>query len=144
LHHLEVVHVLPKSWAQLVTCSSPFERGWILLRSVSNCYNKIWLTLNDPPNLVDLPPHNSLRIVGWPSSPSRFVHRFEDGKKCSFWALTPCASIRLAKTWSWTLGLDPRLCPLGGHDAWTCAWRTTYMFPRSWHYPWWEWNVPLC
>ncbi len=64
LHHLGVVHVLPKLWAQLVTCSSPFERGWTWLRSVLSCCNKTQLIPNVPPNLVGLPLHNSLEIIG--------------------------------------------------------------------------------
>ncbi len=118
LHHLGVVHVLPKSWAQLVTCPSPFERGWTQLRSVSSCCNKTRLIPSGPPNPVDLPPHNSLGIVGSPSSPFRFVYQFGGRRKCSSWASTPFVSIELAKSCLWTLGLDPKLCPLGGHDAW--------------------------
>ncbi len=53
----------PKTWAQLVTCPSPFERWWTQLWSVPSCCNKIRLTPNGPPNLVDPSPHNSLRIV---------------------------------------------------------------------------------
>jgi hypothetical protein len=67
-HHLGVVQ--PKLWAQLVTCPSPFEMGWLPLPNVPNCYNKTRPTPNGPPNLVDSPPHNSLGIVGSPSSPS--------------------------------------------------------------------------
>ncbi len=99
LHHSRVVLVLPKSWAQLVTCMSPFGMGWTWLRSVPNCCNKTWLTPNGPPNLVDPPPHNSLGIVGSPSSPFRFVHWFGDGMKCSFWVSTPFASTRPTKTY---------------------------------------------
>ncbi len=109
LHHPGVVLVLPKSWAQLVTCPSPFERGWTQLRSVPSYYNKIRPTPSGPPNLVDPLPHNSLGIFGSPSSPSWFVHRFGDGTKCSSWVPTPCASTRLAKTCLWTLGLYPTL-----------------------------------
>ncbi len=83
LHHLGVVLVLPKSWAQLVTCLSPFEMGWTQLQNVLSCCNKTRLTPNGPPNFVGLPPHNFLRIVGSPSWPSRFVHRFGGGTKCS-------------------------------------------------------------
>jgi hypothetical protein len=50
--------------AQLVTCMSPFEWGWNLLPNVLNCCCKIRLTLNGQPNFLDLPPHNSLGIVG--------------------------------------------------------------------------------
>ncbi len=99
LHHSRVVLVLPKSWAQLVTCQSPFGMGWTRLRSVPSCCNKTRLTPIDPPNLVDPPPHNSSRIVGSPSSPSRFVHRFGGGMKCSSWVPTPFASTRPAKTY---------------------------------------------
>ncbi len=144
LHHSGFVHVLPKSWAQLVTCLSPFERGWTQLWSVPSCCNKTRLTPNGPPNLVDPLPHNSLRIVGSPSSPFRFVHRFRDGRKCSSWTLTPCACTKLAKTCLWTLGLDPKLCPLGGHDAWKHVWRTTCLSLGSWPHPLWEWSVPSC
>jgi hypothetical protein len=82
------------------------------------CCNKIRPTPNGPPNLVDLLPHNSLRIVGSPSWPSRFVHWFGGGRKCSSWAPTPFSSKELAKTCLWTLGFDPRLCSLEDHDAW--------------------------
>ncbi len=125
LHHSGVVHVLPKSWAQLVICPSPFERGWTQSRNVLNCYNKTWLTPSGPPNFVDPPPHNSLRIVGLLSSPSRFAHQFGGRRKCLFWVLTPFSSTRLAKTYLWTLGLDSKLCPLEDHDAWKHVWRTT-------------------
>jgi len=109
LASLRVVHVLPKSWAQLVICRSPFERGWTQLRSVLNCCNKIWLTPSGPPNLVHPSPDNSLGIIGSLSSPSWFTHRFGGGRKCSSWASTPFTSIRLVKTCLWTLGLDPKL-----------------------------------
>ncbi len=99
LHHSRVVLVLPKSWAQLVICLSPFKMGWIRLRSVLSCCNKTRLTPNDPPNLVDPPPHNSSKIVGSPSWPFRFVHRFGDEMKCSSWVPTPFASTRPAKTY---------------------------------------------
>jgi hypothetical protein len=89
LHHPGVILVLSKSWAQLVTCPSPFGMGWTQLWSVSSCCNKTRLTPNGPPNLVGPPPHNSLGIVGSPSSPSRFVHRFGDRTKCSSWVPTP-------------------------------------------------------
>jgi hypothetical protein len=114
-HHLEVAQ--PKSWAQLVTCPSPFKRGWPPLPNAPNCCNKTRPIPNGPPNLIYPPPHNSLGIVGSPSSPSRFVHRFGVRKRCSSWASTPCTSTRLSKTCLWTLGLDPTQCPLGGHDA---------------------------
>jgi hypothetical protein len=117
LHHSGLSLVLPKSWAQLVTCSSPFETGWTLLRNVLSCCNKIRLTPNGPPNLIGPLSHNSLKFVGSPTWPSQFVHRFGGGTKCSFWVPTPYASTRLAKTCLWTLGLDPNLCPLGGHGA---------------------------
>jgi len=64
LHHSKVVHVLPKSWAQLLTCPSPFERGWTQLWSVPSYCNKTRLTLSGPPNLVNPPIHNSSGIVG--------------------------------------------------------------------------------
>jgi hypothetical protein len=115
LHHLGVVLVLPKSWAQLMTCPSPFGMGWTQLQNVPNCCNKTRLTTNGPPNLVDPSPHNSLRIVGSPSSPSRFVHQFGGRTKYSSWVPTLYASTRLTKTCLWTLGLDPKLCPLEGH-----------------------------
>jgi len=126
LHHSRVILVMHKSWAQLVTCSSPFGMGWTELRSVSSCCNKTRLTPSGPPNLVDPSPHNSLGIVGSPSSPSWFVHRFGGGKKCSSWVSTPFTSTRATKTYSWTSGLDPTLCPLEGHDAWKCGRRTTF------------------
>ncbi len=125
LHHLGVVLVLPKSWAQLVTCPSPFEMGWTQLRNVPSCCNKTRLTPNGRHNFVGPSPHNSLRIVGSPSWPSQFVHRFGGGTKCSSWVSTPYASTRLVKTCLWTLGLDLKLCLLGGHDAWKHVWRTT-------------------
>jgi hypothetical protein len=115
LHHLGVTR--PKLWAQSVTCPSPFERGWPPLPNAPNCCSKTRPTLNGSPNIVNLPPHNSLGIVGWLSSPSRFVHPFGVERMCSSWILTPCTSIGLAKTCPWTLGLDLKLCPLGGHDA---------------------------
>jgi hypothetical protein len=99
LHHLEFVLVLPKSWAQLVICPSPFGMGWTQLRSVPSCCNKTRLTPSGPPNLVDSPPHNSLGIVGSPSWLFRFTHRFVDGMKCSSWVPTPFASTRPAKTY---------------------------------------------
>jgi hypothetical protein len=99
LHHSRVVLVLPKSWAQLVTYQSPFGMGWTQLQSVPSCCNKTRLTPNGPPNLVGPPSHNSLGIVGSPSSPSRFVHQFRDGMKCSSWVPTPFASTRPAKTY---------------------------------------------
>jgi len=82
LHHSKVVHVLPKSWAQLIY-SSPFERRWTQLQSVPSCCNKTRLTPNGPPNLVDPLPHNYLGIVGSLSSPSRFAHSFGGARKCS-------------------------------------------------------------
>jgi hypothetical protein len=51
-------------WAQLVTCPSPFERGWPPLLNVPNCWSKLQPTPNGPPDLVDPPPHNSLGIIG--------------------------------------------------------------------------------
>jgi hypothetical protein len=138
LHHSGVVHVLPKSWAQLVTCPSPFERGWTQSWSVPSYCNKTWLTPSGPP------PHNSLGIVRSLSSPSRFSHPFGGGRKCSSWASTPFSSTRLAKTYLWTLGFDLRLCPLEAHDAWRHVWRTTYQFLRPWPQLLWERNVPSC
>jgi hypothetical protein len=117
LHHLGVVHVPTKSRAQLLNCLSPFERGWNRLKNALSCCNKVRPIPNGPPNLVDPLPHNSFRIVKWLNSPSRFVHRFGVERRCSSWAPTPCVSIGLAKICSWTLGLDPTLCLLGGHDA---------------------------
>jgi hypothetical protein len=64
LHRSGIVHVLPKWTALLVTCPSPFERGWTQLRNAPTCCNKTRLTPNGPPNFVDSPPHNSLGIVG--------------------------------------------------------------------------------
>jgi hypothetical protein len=144
LHHLGVVHVSTKLWAQLVTCPSPFGRGWNWLQNAPSCYNKTRPTPNGPFNLVDLLSHNSLGIVGWPSSPSQFFHRFGVGKRCSFWAPTPCVSIGLTKACSWTLGLDSTLCLLGGHDAWTREWKITFLSLGSWHYLSWERNVSSC
>ncbi len=144
LHHSGVVLVLPKSWAQLVTCASPFEMGWIQLQNLPSCCNKIRLTPNGPPNLVGPPPHNSLKIVRSPSSPSRLVHRFGGGTKCSSWVPTPYASKRLAKIWLWTLGLNRKLCPLRGHGAWRHVWKTTYLSLGPWPHPLWEWSVPSC
>ncbi len=124
-HHLEVAQ--PKLWAQLVTCPSPFKKGWPSLPNALNCYNKIRPTPNGPPNLVDRPSHNSLGIVGSPSSPSRFVHPFGVRMRCSSWALTPCVSTRFSKTCLWTSSLGSTQCPLGSHDAWTRGWRTTFL-----------------
>jgi hypothetical protein len=42
---------------------------------------------------------------------------FGGGGKCSSWAPTPFSPTRLAKTYLWTLNLDPKLCPLEAHDA---------------------------
>jgi len=144
-HHLEVAQ--PKLWAQLVTCPSPFERGWPPLPNALNCCNKTQPTPNGPPNLVahmGPSPHNSLGIVGSSSSPSWFVHPFGIGMRCLSWAPTPCASTRLSKSCLWTLGLSSTECPLGGHDAWTHGWRTTFPSLGPWHFPLWEWNVPSC
>ncbi len=108
-------------------CPSPFGRGWTQSRNVPSCCNKTKLTPSGPPNLVDPLPHNSLRIIGSPSWPCQFVHRFGGGRKCSSWALTPFSFKGLVKTYLWTLGLDPKLCHLEGHDAWKRVWRTTLM-----------------
>jgi hypothetical protein len=45
--------------------------------NVPNCYSQTWLIPNGPPNLVDLSPHDSLGIVGQPSSLSQFVNSLE-------------------------------------------------------------------
>jgi len=37
---------------------------WLLLPSALNYYKKAWSTPSDPPNLVDLLPHNFLKIAG--------------------------------------------------------------------------------